>query len=66
MRIRLNGKDQEEATGLTVAALLERLETGHQLVAVAVNGEVVPRAGHRTRVLEEGDEVEVIQPVAGG
>jgi len=66
VRIRLNGKDFEGATGLTVASLLERLGTGRDPVAVAVNGDVVPRPRHETQVLHEGDEVEVIHAVAGG
>jgi sulfur carrier protein len=66
VRIRLNGKDFEEDPGSTVAALLQRLGAGEDPVAVAVNGDVVPRAEHGNRVLREGDEVEVIHAVAGG
>jgi sulfur carrier protein len=66
MRIRLNGSEFEERPGTTVAGLLERLGNGKERVAVAVNGRVVPRLEHATRVLEEGDRVEVIHAVAGG
>jgi sulfur carrier protein len=35
-------------------------------VAVAVNGEVVPRAEWDSRTLSAGDEVEVVRAVPGG
>lgn len=66
MRIRLNGKDFETEPEITVGALLARLEIGSRRVAVAVNGHVSPRNEHAAKTLRDGDEVEVIQAVAGG
>lgn len=66
MRIHVNGREFEEEAGTTVATLLARLGAGEGPTAVAVNGEVVPRPEHATRILEAGDRVEVIHPVAGG
>lgn len=62
MRITLNG---EPATtpAATVHELLGELPDGQ---AVAINGEVVPRSAHGEHRLADGDEVEVVQAVAGG
>ena len=65
MRLKVNGKPYEVGPGSTVSALLETLALSTR-VAVAVNGKVSPRSEHARRVLEEGDEVEVIHAVAGG
>ncbi|WP_104107951.1 sulfur carrier protein ThiS [Nocardioides sp. 616] len=62
MRIVLNGSPAEVPPG-TVAELLGGLRPG---VAVAVNGEVVPRAAVGCRELVPGDVVEVVTAVQGG
>ena len=62
MRITLNGTPTDtEAT--TLRSLLGDPPDGH---AVALNGEVVPRAALADRVLSGGDVVEVVTAVAGG
>jgi sulfur carrier protein len=57
-----NGADQ------TVAAVLRDLELPADArgVAVAVNGEVVPRAGWETFAIPEGAHVEVLTAMQGG
>src|SRR5262245_55856720 len=65
MRLNVNGKPYEVNAGSTVSALLETLALTSR-VAVAVNGSVSPRSEHASRVLEDGDNVEVIHAVAGG
>ncbi len=65
MKLSVNGDDYEIEEPATVADLLARLELAGR-VAVAVNGEVVPRPRHPERELRAGDEVEVIHAVAGG
>lgn len=62
MKITLNGSVVETAAP-TLALLLGDLPRGH---AVAVNGEVVPRSAHHAHPVAEGDEVEVVEAVAGG
>ena len=62
MRITLNGAVVETAAP-TVALLLGDVPPGH---AVAVNREVVPRSAHRTHRVTDGDEIEVVEAVAGG
>ncbi len=65
--IRVNGKSMPLDVG-NVAELLGR--RGHDAeregLAVAVNGEVIPRAHWHSRALEAGDEVEIVGAVQGG
>ncbi len=50
---------------VTVASLLEGEGLSGKL-AVAVNGAFVPRRAYSEHVITEGDEVEVVAPMAGG
>jgi sulfur carrier protein len=64
----LNGRTCElPAPGTPAAALAELgLEPGARGVAVAVDGEVVPRAEWESRLLAEGARVEVLRAMQGG
>jgi sulfur carrier protein len=66
--IRLNGKDCELAAGASVAAVLARLQVpaDGRGVAIAVDGEVVPRAQWETFLLAEDARVEVLNAMQGG
>jgi sulfur carrier protein len=66
--IRLNGEDCDVSPGETVAAVLARLELSPEArgVAVAVDGEVVPRAEWRSFALAEHARVEVLTAMQGG
>lgn len=66
MRIQVNGEPVDVVMHLEITALLQQLRFPIDAVAVAVNGEVVPRRVHATRQLVEGDRVEVIRAVGGG
>jgi sulfur carrier protein len=66
MKARVNGVERELADGATVADLLRLLEIPGNGVAVALNGEVVPRAEHPRTVLADGADVEVLTAVQGG
>jgi sulfur carrier protein len=62
----VNGTAAEVPDGTSVGELVrQRIDDGRR-VAVARNGEVVPRAEWETTVLAESDAVEVLAPVAGG
>jgi sulfur carrier protein len=66
MTILLNGEPLTVEPGMSVGALLERLNLSNSPCAVEVNRELVPRASHPSRVLAEGDAVEVVTLVGGG
>ncbi len=66
MNILLNGEATTLPDVLTVAALLRHLNMAERRVAVEINREIVPRSQHGTRVLAEGDIVELVQAMGGG
>ena len=65
--IYVNGEPRERS-GATVAELLSELgiEAGARGVAVAVDGEVVPRAEWDGRRVNEGQRVEALAAMQGG
>jgi sulfur carrier protein len=64
----INGERADLEPGDTVAAVLERLGLSPNArgVAVAVDGEVVPRAGWETFALSGDARVEVLTAMQGG
>ena len=64
----LNGEPSEIPAGETVASVLERLglQTDVRGVAVAVDGEVLPRACWETFALAEDARIEVLTAMQGG
>ena len=66
MNILLNGAAQVLREGADVAELLMVAGLAEKWVAVEVNLEIVPRSQHATRVLREGDRVEIVHAIGGG
>ncbi|MCZ7419097.1 sulfur carrier protein ThiS [Verrucosispora sp. WMMA2121] len=66
MELTVNGADRSLPDGLTVADLVRDVTGQQRGVAVAVNGEVVPRTGWPATVLCGGDRVEVLSAAQGG
>ncbi|MEU6023892.1 sulfur carrier protein ThiS [Micromonospora sp. NBC_01739] len=66
MELTVNGVGQVVPDGATVAELVRQVTPQHRGVAVAVNGEVVPRTGWPATVLHGGDRVEVLSAAQGG
>ncbi len=65
MRLSVNG-DPREVRAATPAALLAELGLDPRRVAVAVNGQVVPRTDWDRHPLAADDRVEIITAVGGG
>ena len=68
MTIELNGRPVEVEPAATVAALVELAGAGGDRhgVAVAVDGEVVPRSAWDETELAAGQRVEVLGAIQGG
>ena len=66
MRLTVNGAAAELADATTVAELVAARAGDARRVAVARNGEVVPRSAWAATALQGGDAVEVLSAVAGG
>lgn len=66
MELTVNGVGRSLPGGATVADLVHALTAERRGVAVAVNGEVVPRTGWPATELRAGDRVEVLSAAQGG
>ncbi|MGC4803766.1 sulfur carrier protein ThiS [Micromonospora sp. DT233] len=66
MELTVNGVGRTLPVGATVAELVARVTDQRRGLAVAVNGEVVPRGGWSATVLRDGDRVEVLSAAQGG
>ncbi len=67
MRLRVNGKLTEAPESQTVGEVLAFIGLEDPRgVAVAVDGEVVPRSVWGITVLKEGQSIEVVRAVQGG
>ncbi len=64
----MNGQTRRLKPGVRLAELVERL-TGRRDpggVAIAVNREVVPRDQWEQLAVQDGDQIEIIEPFQGG
>ena len=66
MRLTINGADQDVPDELTIRGLVEHLGLGGGPVAVEQNREIVPRAEHASRRVNDGDTIEIVHFVGGG
>jgi sulfur carrier protein len=66
--IRVNGSERESAAGGTVATLVAELgvPAGGRGVAVALDGEIVPRGAWERTPVPDGAAVEIVTAVQGG
>ena len=67
MTISVNGDERAVPAGTTVAAIVRALGAdARRGVAVALDGEVVPRSAWEETHVREGQAVEVLRAVQGG
>lgn len=68
MTIWLNGEQRDLAPGTSLTAAVQSAgaEPGMRGIAVAIDGEVVPRAEWDHTVVADGQRIEVVQAVQGG
>ena len=70
MNLTVNGKPREISDGASgpvdVSSLLRALDINPKLVAVAINGDVIPKNSYDDTTVREGDVVEVVRMVGGG
>ena len=66
MKLTINGEIQEVPAEQTIEQITTQLDYDGQAVAVALNGDFVPRSQYAQTRPNEGDEVEIVAPIAGG
>jgi sulfur carrier protein len=70
LRLTINGKPRElEVNGaneIDLPTLLARFEINPRLVAVAINGDVIPKTDYAVAMVRAGDSLEIVRMVGGG
>lgn len=64
--MRVNGKDIELKSSMTLAEFLAEHNYRAELVAVERNGQIVQRTEFGTAILKDSDELEIVSFVGGG
>ena len=66
MKIKINGEEKQIEDGLTIAALLEKLQIRPARVVIELNREIISRERLGSVALKEGDTLEIVHFVGGG
>ncbi|MBW1807055.1 MAG: sulfur carrier protein ThiS [Deltaproteobacteria bacterium] len=66
MSIIVNGDNHPWREGLTVAQVIEEKKYSFPLKTVFINGQRVPKPDWPTRIVADGDEVNVLHLMSGG
>lgn len=64
--ISLNNQSQQLETSTSLQQALVHWGYGDSKIAVAINGEFVPRSNYNERQLVSGDQIDIVKPVGGG
>lgn len=66
MRCTVNGETQDLPDDLTVSGLIARLGLSDSICAAEIDKELVPKRQRDTRVLRDGESIEIVTLVGGG
>ncbi len=66
MNLTVNGTSCPCADDHTITDVLRERKVDTRFVAVALNGEFIPRGNYATQRLADGDELEILTPLQGG
>lgn len=62
----INGTSKEIKIGTTISQLVSQLNITDKKIALEANGEIIPRSQFGFRILEDGDQIEIVTAVGGG
>ena len=63
---KINGIREKVKAGTTISILINDLNIANRKIALEVNGEIIPRSQFDSRILEDGDQIEIVTAVGGG
>ena len=66
INISLNNEPKQITAQTLLSDALVQWGFGEIKIAVAINGEFVPRSTYSQRQLEDGDQIDIVKPVGGG
>lgn len=64
--ISLNNESKEIVANILLRDALIQWGFGETKIAVAINGEFVPRSTYSLREIFAGDQIDIVKPVGGG
>ncbi|MES2824338.1 MAG: sulfur carrier protein ThiS [Pseudomonadota bacterium] len=64
--ISLNNETKEIAANTLLSDALVQWGFGETKIAVAINGEFVPRSTYNLRAIVADDQIDIVKPVGGG
>lgn len=64
--LQVNGEAKQLQQSMTVQQALQQWGYSGDSIAVAVNGEFVPRSRYREQQLNERDNIDIVAPIQGG
>jgi sulfur carrier protein len=66
IELSVNNESVSLANKTMLSDALQKLGYGDSKIAVAINGEFVPRSTYSERELLNGDQIDIVKPVGGG
>lgn len=66
INLSVNSEPAQVAPGTNLSEALQSWDYGDRKIAVAINGEFVPRTTYAQRQLNDGDQLDIVKPVGGG
>jgi len=62
----VNGEEKTFSKQLSLSELVVELGITNQRIAIARNGQVVPKAEHNEQLISNNDKIEIVRMVGGG
>lgn len=66
IELSVNNERKALASNTLLSDALQQWGYGDSKIAVAINGEFVPRSTYSERELLNGDQIDIVKPVGGG
>ena len=64
--IKVNNRNVDWEEGMTVQRLIKKMNYSYPILIVKINNEHVPKEKYADTPIQNGDDVKVIHPIAGG
>ena len=64
--VHINGNVKQFEAKITILALMHKLDIVHNKIALEINKEIIPRSQFEFRLLENGDQIEIVTAEGGG
>ena len=66
IRLQVNGETKQIADTCSVADALDQWGYRRDAIAIAINGQFIPRAHYAQHNLQEQDSIDIVAPIQGG